>query len=84
MTHVLADTVIGAVGAAVLRARAAGLDWPQVEAVIDDALEAQLYGRREVAGSRGRPWPAVARLRLPACRAPQARRHPGAAPPRVP
>src|SRR5437899_3335327 len=44
----------GTVGATVLRARAAGLDWPQVEALTDDALEGRLYGRREVAGSRGR------------------------------
>ena len=45
-----------------LRARAAGLDWPQVEALTDDALEGRLYGRREVAGSRGRPWPDCAAL----------------------
>jgi transposase len=47
----------GTVGATALRGRAAGLDWPQVEALTDDALEARLYGRREVAGSRDRPWP---------------------------
>src|SRR2546426_7472087 len=52
----------GTVGATVLRARAAGLDWPQVEALTDDALEGWLYGRREVAGSRGRPWPDCAAL----------------------
>jgi hypothetical protein len=33
----------GTVGATVLRARAAGLDWPQVEALTDDALEGRLY-----------------------------------------
>src|SRR5437870_11629742 len=47
----------GTVAATVLRARAAGFHWPQVEALTDDALEWRLYGRREVAGSRGRPWP---------------------------
>jgi hypothetical protein len=41
----------------VLRARAAGLDWPQVEAKTDDALEGRLYGRRTAAGRRDRPWP---------------------------
>jgi len=45
----------GTVGATVLRARAAGLDWPQVEALTDDALEGRLNGLRAVAGSRGRP-----------------------------
>src|SRR2546426_2412493 len=52
----------GTVGATVLRARAAGLDWPQVEALTDDALEGRLYGLRTVAGSRGRPWPDCAAL----------------------
>jgi len=52
----------GTVGATVLRARAAGLDWLQVEALTDDALEGRLYGLREVAGSRGRPWPDCAFL----------------------
>ena len=47
--------ISGTVGATVLRARAAGLDWPQVEALTDDALEGRLYGLRAVAGSRGRP-----------------------------
>jgi len=46
----------------VLRARAAGLDWAQVEALTDDALEGRLYGLRAVAGSRGRPWPDCAAL----------------------
>ena len=47
----------GAVGTTVLRARAAGLDWVQVGTLTDAALEARLYGRPEVAGSRGRPTP---------------------------
>jgi transposase len=47
----------GAVGATMLRAQAAGLDWPQVQALADDALEARLYGRPDVAGTRGRPGP---------------------------
>ena len=52
----------GAVGATVLRAQAAGLDWPQVHALTDDALEARLYGRPEVAGGRQRPLPDCAYL----------------------
>ncbi len=51
----------GAVGAVVLRARAAGLDWPQVEAFTDDALEVRLYGPPRAAG-RGRPVPNCAYL----------------------
>ena len=47
----------GAVGTTVLRAQTAGLDWAQVEELTDPALEARLYGRPEVAGQRGRPWP---------------------------
>jgi transposase len=50
----------GAVGTTMLRAQAAGLDWAQVEALADDALEARLYGRPEVAGTRDRPWPDAA------------------------
>jgi len=46
----------GTVGAIVLRARAAGLDWPQVEALTDDALEVRLYGPPHTAG-RGRALP---------------------------
>jgi DNA-directed RNA polymerase specialized sigma24 family protein len=42
----------GAVGTTVLRARAAGLDWPQVQGLTDEALEARLYGRPEAAGQR--------------------------------
>ena len=47
----------GAVGATVVRAQAAGLDWAQVQALTDDALEARLYGRPEAAGGRQRPVP---------------------------
>jgi transposase len=47
----------GTVGATVLRARAAGLEWSQVEALADDDLERRLYGPPEVAGQRARPWP---------------------------
>jgi transposase len=52
----------GVVGATVLRARAAGLTWPAVQALTDDVLEARLYGRREVAGQRDRPQPDCAYL----------------------
>jgi transposase len=34
----------GAVGTTVLRARAAGLDWAQADALSDEALEARVYG----------------------------------------
>ena len=51
----------GAVGAIVVRARAAGLDWPQVEALTDDALEVRLYGPPRAAG-RGCPVPNCAYL----------------------
>ena len=34
----------GAVGTTVLRARAAGLDWAQVDILSDDALQARVYG----------------------------------------
>src|SRR5256885_5787432 len=34
----------GAVGTTVLRARAAGLDWAQVDALSDDVLHARVYG----------------------------------------
>src|SRR5262249_49431124 len=40
-----------------LRAQAAGLDWAQAQLLADDALEARLYGRPEVAGTRHRPEP---------------------------
>lgn len=52
----------GAVGATVLRAQAAALDWVQVQALTEDALEGRLYDRREVAGRRGRPEPDCATL----------------------
>ena len=54
----------GAVGTTVLRAEAAGLDWAQVDALSDEVLEGRLYGRRDVAGRRGRPEPDCAVLRL--------------------
>src|SRR5437660_10593181 len=34
----------GAVGTTVLRARAAGLDWAQVDTLSDEALQARVYG----------------------------------------
>ena len=46
---------VGAVSAAEHRARAAGLDWPTVEALDDDALEARLYGA--TIAERRRPLP---------------------------
>jgi transposase len=52
---------VGTVGTTVLRARAAGLDWPQVQALTDDALETRLYGAARPAG-RGRPVPDCAYL----------------------
>jgi transposase len=52
----------GTVGATVGRARTTGLDWPQVEALSEEALEARLYGRPEVAGARQRPRPDCAYL----------------------
>jgi hypothetical protein len=44
----------GAVGTTVVRARAAGLDWVQVETLSDEALEARVYGR-PTAPTTGRP-----------------------------
>jgi transposase len=53
----------GAVGAAISRATAAGLDWPGVESLAEDALEAQLYPR--VAGAAdARPRPDCAHLHV--------------------
>jgi len=52
---------VGTVGTTVLRARAAGLDWPQVQALPEDALEVRLYGPPRAAG-RGRPIPDCAYL----------------------
>src|SRR5713226_2543358 len=66
----------GAVGTTVLRARAAGLAWVQVEALSDEALHARVYGP-PTPPTRHRPRP---RRRLPARRAAQARRHSRAAP----
>src|SRR5213083_518356 len=61
----------GAVGTTVLRARAAGLDWAQVDALSDDVLHAGLRTADPAHASSRRPG-----LRLPACRAAPARRHP--------
>lgn len=47
---------VGAVGMAVSRARAAGLDWLQVEALADDILDTRLY-RREALPTGERPVP---------------------------
>jgi transposase len=52
---------VGTVGTTVLRARAAGLDWPQVQALTDDALEARLYGG-PIARGATRPLPDCAYL----------------------
>ena len=46
---------VGAVSAAEQRARAAGLDWPAIEALPDDALETRLYGT--TVARRRRPLP---------------------------
>src|SRR4029453_1849622 len=48
---------LGTITSVVRRAHGAGLDWPQVQTLADDVLEARLYGRPEVAGQRQRPWP---------------------------
>src|SRR2546426_9429633 len=56
------------------RAREAGLDWPGVDGMTDDALEAALYRRPAVAGPRGtRPQPDCVYL-------PTERRQPGVTP----
>jgi transposase len=48
---------LGTISSVVGRAEAAGLDWPQVQGLADDALESRLYGRPEVTGQRQRPAP---------------------------
>ena len=48
---------LGTISSVVTRAQGAGLDWPQVQPLSDDALEGRLYGRPEVAGQRQRPAP---------------------------
>jgi hypothetical protein len=40
----------GAVGGAVLRAQAAGLDWATAEGLTEEALDRRLYGQRVAAG----------------------------------
>jgi transposase len=52
---------IGTVGTTVLRARAAGLDWPQVQALTDEDLETRLYGPPVTPGAQ-RPLPDCAYL----------------------
>ncbi len=52
---------VGTVGTTVLRARAAGLDWAQVQALPDEALEARLYGPRAPVQAE-RPLPDCAYL----------------------
>ncbi len=47
---------VGTVGTTVLRARAARIDWSQVQALPDDALEIRLYGPRVAPGAT-RPLP---------------------------
>ena len=46
---------IGAVSGAIARAIAAGLDWPAVQALSDDALEARLYPATVAASERPEP-----------------------------
>src|SRR6266849_5049916 len=60
---------LGTISGVERRARAAGLDWPQVEALSDEALEARLYGR---------PTPPTHHRPVPDCAALHAeRRKPG-------
>lgn len=54
---------VGTVGTTVLRARATGLDWPQVHALAEPDLEAHLYGA-PVAPGATRPLPDWAALHL--------------------
>ncbi len=53
---------IGAVSAAIARAIAAGLDWPAVQALAEDALEAKLYP--SVAAASDRPMPDCAYIHV--------------------
>jgi transposase len=52
----------GAVGTAMTRANALGLDWPTVCELSDEALETRVYGPR--GGKRGRPLPDLLRVHL--------------------
>jgi len=54
---------VGAVGMAVLRAQAQGLDWPQLQTLADDVLETRLY-RRPALPAGERPMPDCAYLHL--------------------
>src|SRR5881397_3737680 len=51
----------GAVGTTVLRARAAGLDWAQVDTLSDEVLQARVYGP-PTPPTRHRPLPDCAYL----------------------
>src|SRR4051794_39922149 len=54
---------VGAVGETAIRAKRSGLDWEQVCALTDDALEERLYGvRPEAGGSVVRPAPNYAEV----------------------
>src|SRR5438876_1052628 len=48
---------LGTISSVLARARATGLDWPQIQTLPDDVLESRLYGRPEMAGQRQRPAP---------------------------
>ena len=48
---------LGTISSVTRRAQAAGLDWAQVQALTDEALEGRLYGRPDVAGQGPRPAP---------------------------
>src|SRR3989454_9446076 len=50
---------VGAVGATLVRAAAAGLSWASVQALSDEALDERLYGAK---ASAGRPLPDCAHL----------------------
>ena len=72
---------LGTVSTVERRARAAGLDWGQVETLSEEALEARVYGP-PTPPTHHRIVPDCA---FPACRAAKARRHPRiAATPGVP
>ena len=53
----------GVVGKCTARAKAAGLDWPAVEALGDDALERKLYGEK-ASPDAARPEPDPARMHI--------------------
>ena len=55
---------LGTVSLVLDKAKQVGLDWPTVETLTDEALEARLYTRPRVAGARERDA-AVAGWRVP-------------------